>query len=132
MGKDQNRDSKGRFVKGNTIGRECLDPATRENAAQRGRLGGQACAAKMREQKMLKEVLRDILLEKVDMVASNGQRVTLTKQEVIVQNVLNRMQKKGTPKDLKIIAEILGEMEVNINVRESHRPLIKFSKKSDD
>lgn len=132
MGKDQNRDSKGRFVKGHNIGREYLDPATKENAAERGRLGGQACAAKMREQKMLKEVLRDILLEKVDMVASNGQRVTLTKQEVIVQNVLNRMQKKGTPKDLKIIAEILGEMEINVNLNQAEKPTIVFDDGEDE
>jgi hypothetical protein len=126
MGNGQNRDSKGRFVKGNTIGRECLDPATRENAAERGRKGGQACAAKMREQKMLKEVLREVLNEETS--AGSG----VTKMHAVVQNVLKNTLNKGKALDLKILAEILGEMEINVNLNQAEKPTIVFDDGEDE
>lgn len=126
MGKDQNRDSKGRFVKGNNIGREFLDPATKENAAERGRKGGQACAAKMREQKMLKEVLREVLNEET--AAGSG----VTKMHAVVQNVLKNTLNRGKALDLKILAEILGEMEINVNLNQSEKPNIIFEDGEDE
>ena len=120
MGEERKRDGKGRFVKGNKEG------FTTDTAREYGQKGAVASNVARKEKRLLKEVLRDILLEKVEMVDSTGQRICLTKQEVIVANVLNRMQKKGTPKDLKIIAEVLGEMEINVNVNQSEKPKIVF------
>lgn len=129
MDEGRKRDSKGRFIKGNTEGIPFpKGDAQRELARQGGLASGEA----KKEKRLLKEVLRDILLEKVDMTDATGQRVSMTKQEIIVQNVLNRMQKKGTPKDLKIIAEILGEMEINVNLTQSEKPRIVFEDGEDE
>lgn len=126
------RDSKGRFIKGNEIGRENLKPFTREQAAEMGRKGAEKANETKRRNKMLKEVMKDVLLEEVEMVDSSGRRIVLTKQEVIVQKVLNRLQKTGTTKDLKYISDMLGESEINVNVRESERPTIVFTKNNDE
>ena len=126
MDEGRKRDAKGRFVKGNHEG------FTTETAREKGIKGAMVSNAVQKEKKLLKEVLKDILLEKVDMVDSTGQRVSLTKQEIIVQNVLNRMQKKGTAKDLKILAEVLGEMEINVNVNQSEKPKIVFDDGEDE
>jgi hypothetical protein len=110
------RDNKGRFVKGVEIGRENLTPFTKENASEMGKRSGEA----RRRNKLLKEVLRDALLEET--TKGSG----ITKQEAIVQNVLKTAFERGLPKDLKIIAEVLGEMEINVNVNQSEKPKIVF------
>ena len=126
---ERKRNEKGQFIKGNTEG----IPFPKGDAQrERARQGGLASGEAKKEKRLLKEVLRDILLEKVDMTDATGQRVSMTKQEIIVQNVLNRMQKKGTPKDLKIIAEILGEMEINVNLTQSEKPRIVFEDGEDE
>ena len=126
---EKQRDSKGRFVKGN---KEGFGGRGTEEVREINKQGGVASGIARREKKMLKEVLKEVLLEKVEMVDSVGRRIELTKQEVIVQNVLNRMQKKGSAKDLKILAEILGEMEINVNLTQSEKPVIMFDDGEDN
>lgn len=117
------RDNKGRFVKGNTEGNRFSANGT---ATENGRKGALASNEVQRRKRLLREVLRDEL----DKETAQGSGVT--KMEAVVAAVVQNEYKKASAKGLKILTEILGEMEVNINVRESHRPLIKFSKKSDE
>ena len=117
------RDSKGRFVKGNTEGNRFKSNGT---ATENGRKGAIASNEVQRRKRLLREVLR----EELDKETAQGSGVT--KMEAVVAAVVQNEYKKASAKGLKILTEILGEMEVNINVRESHRPLIKFSKKSDE
>ena len=39
---------------------------------------------------------------------------------------------KGTAKDLKILAEVLGEMEINVNLTQSEKPVIMFDDGEDN
>ena len=117
------RDSKGRFVKGNTEGNRFKSNG---EATENGRKGAIASNEVQRRKRLLREVLR----EELDKETAQGSGVT--KMEAVVAAVVQNEYKKASAKGLKILTEILGEMEVNINVRESHRPLIKFSKKSDE
>lgn len=117
------RDNKGRFVKGNTEGNRFKSNG---EATEAGRKGGIASNEVQRRKRLLREVLR----EELDKETAQGSGVT--KMEAVVAAAVQNEYKKASAKGLKILTEILGEMEVNINVRESHRPLIKFSKKSDE
>ena len=114
------RDNKGRFVKGNEIGRENLKPFTREQASDMGKKGAVKSAETKRRNKMLKEELREILAEET--TAGSG----MTKQHAVIQNVLKNTLSKGKALDLKILAEILGEMEINVNVNQAEKPVIVF------
>ena len=126
---ERKRNAKGQFIKGN---KEGFGGRCTEEVREINKQGGVASGIARREKKMLKEVLKEVLLEKVEMVDSAGRRIELSKQEVIVQNVLNRMQKKGSAKDLKILAEILGEMEINVNLTQSEKPVIMFDDGEDN
>lgn len=117
------RDNKGRFVKGNTEGNRFSANGT---ATENGRKGALASNEVQKRKKLLREVLR----EELDKETAQGSGVT--KMEAVVAAVVQNEYKKASAKGLKILTEILGEMEVNINVRESHRPIIKFSKKTED
>ena len=44
----------------------------------------------------------------------------------LIHNVLKNTLSKGKALDLKIIAEVLGEMEINVNVNQSEKPKIVF------
>ena len=110
------RDSKGRFVKGNEIGAENRKPFTKENASEMGQRSAEA----KRRNKLLKEELRDILNEET----AKGSGVT--KMQSLIHNVLKNTLSKGKALDLKIIAEVLGEMEINVNVNQSEKPKIVF------
>jgi len=114
------RDSKGRFIKGNEIGRENLRPFTREEAAEKGRKGAEKANETKRRNKLLKEELREILAEET--TKGSG----MTKQHAVIQNVLKNTLSKGKALDLKILAEILGEMEINVNVNQAEKPVIVF------
>lgn len=114
------RDNKGRFIKGNEIGRENLRPFTREQASDMGKKGAVKSAETKRRNKMLKEELREILAEET----TSGSGVT--KQHAVIQNVLKNTLSKGKALDLKILAEILGEMEINVNVNQAEKPIIVF------
>lgn len=117
------RDSKGRFVKGNDEGNRFTSNGT---ATENGRKGAIASNEVQKRKKLLREVLR----EELDKETAKGSG--LTKQEAIVAAVVKNLYDKPNAKGLKILTEILGEMEVNVNVRESQRPIIKFSKKTED
>lgn len=110
------RDSKGRFVKGNEIGAENRKPFTKDNAKEMGQRSGEA----KRRNKLLKEELRDILNEET----TKGSGVT--KMQSLIHNVLKNTLSKGKALDLKIIAEVLGEMEINVNLNQSEKPKIVF------
>lgn len=116
----RNRDEKGRFVKGTTIGRENLRPFTEQNASENGRKGGAALGQKYKERRLLKEELYNILNEET--VEGSG----ITKMHAVIQNVLKNTLNKGRALDLKILAEVLGEMEINVNLNQSEKPRIVF------
>ena len=119
---ERKRTEKGQFVKGNKEGHHFpKGEAQRETA----RMGGIARQAQAKRDKMLKEELRAILNEET--TAGSG----VTKMQAVIQNVLKNTLSKGRALDLKILAEILGEMEINVNVRESEKPKIVFSKKDE-
>ena len=117
------RDSKGRFVKGNDEGNRFTSNGT---ATENGRKGAIASNEVQKRKKLLREVLR----EELDKETTKGSGVT--KMEAVVAAVVQGLYQKPNAKGLKIMTEILGEMEVNVNVRESQRPIIKFSKKTED
>ena len=117
------RDSKGRFVKGNDEGNRFTSNGT---ATENGRKGAIASNEVQKRKKLLREVLR----EELDKETKKGSG--MTKMEAVVAAVVKNLYDKPNAKGLKILTEILGEMEVNVNVRESQRPIIKFSKKTED
>lgn len=118
------RDSKGRFVKGNDEGQKFQ--AGGGMAAENGRKGAIAAHEVQKRKKLLREVLR----EELDKETKKGSG--MTKMEAVVAAVVKNLYDKPNANGLKILTEILGEMEVNVNVRESQRPIIKFSKKTED
>lgn len=101
------RDTKGRFTKGNTEGKKF----TVGTAAAVGQAGAAASTRAKRERKTLAQTLR----EELDKMASAGG--TMTKQEYIVAKCLQNLANgKCAPKDLKTISEVLGEFKQNINL----------------
>ena len=110
------RDNKGRFVKGSEIGNENLKKFTKENASEYGKRSQEV----QKRKRLLKEELRDILLEET--TPGSG----MTKMQSLIHNVLKNTLSKGRPLDLKILAEVLGEMEINVNVNQSEKPKIVF------
>lgn len=111
------RNEKGQFVKGNKEGNHFpKGDAQRETARQ----GGIARQAQAKRDKMLKEELREILNEET--TAGSG----VTKMQAVIQNVLKNTLSKGKAADLKILAEVLGEMEINVNLTQSEKPVIMF------
>ena len=117
------RDSKGRFVKGNTEGRKFEAGGKQAEVA---REGGIASGESKHRRKLLRETLREELLKET----AKGSGVT--KQEAIVAAVVKNLYDKPNAKGLKIITEILGEMEINVNVRESEKPKIVFEDGEDE
>lgn len=122
------RDSKGRFIKGNEIGRENLKPFTREQAAEMGRKGSVKSAETKRRNKLLREVLMEQLDQEI--TTKNGEKIT--RREAIVAATLKNLYDKPSAKGLKIIAEVCGEMEININLTQSEKPVIMFDNGEDN
>lgn len=116
------RDSKGRFIKGNEIGRENLRPFTREQASDMGKKGAVKSAETKRRNKLLKEVLMEQLDQEI--TTKNGEKIT--RREAIVAATLKNLYDKPSAKGLKIIAEVCGEMEINVNVNQAEKPIIVF------
>jgi hypothetical protein len=52
--------------------------------------------------------------------------------QAVIQNVLKNTLSKGKALDLKILAEILGEMEINVNLTQSEKPVIMFDDGEDN
>ena len=116
------RDSKGRFVKGNAIGAENRKPITKENASEYGR--------RSQEVQHRRKLLRETLMEELSKETAKGSGVT--KQEAIVAAVVKNLYDKPNAKGLKIITEILGEMEINVNLNQSEKPKIVFEDGEDE
>ena len=115
------RDNKGRFVKGNDIGAETrAKPFTKENASEMGKKG----AAKSNEIQARNRLIREVLMEELNKETAQGSG--LTKREAIVAAVVKNLYDKPSVKELKRMAEILGEHEININVHQSEKPVIVF------
>jgi hypothetical protein len=68
--------------------------------------------------------LRETLIEELQKETAKGSGVT--KQEAIVAAVVKNLDDKPNAKGLKIITEILGEMEINVNLNQSEKPKIVF------
>lgn len=116
------RDNKGRFIKGNEIGRENLKPFTREQASEMGRKG----AEKANETKRRNKLLREVLMEQLDQEVTTKTGEKITRREAIVAATLKNLYDKPSAKGLKIIAEVCGEMEINVNVNQAEKPVIVF------
>lgn len=82
-----------------------------EEAAKAGKIGGIASGAARRERKTLAETLRLVLEEKI------GEGSELSKREAIVAKVVKRLYDEGDIRDLKILADVLGESEQTINLK---------------
>ena len=119
---ERKRNAKGQFVKGNDIGQRFQ--STDGQAAEIGRRGGIASAEAKKRHKLLKEVL----MEQLDQKMASG----MTRREAIVAATLKNLYDKPSAKGLKIIAEILGEMEINVNLTQSEKPVIMFDDGEDN
>lgn len=82
---------------------------TSEEAARIGRLGGLASGESRRRKKTIAEALRKVLDEPV---GEGG----ATRLDAITRNALQNLYKAPSMKGLKILAEILGELDVNLNL----------------
>lgn len=89
---------------------EFTSEQSRIEAAENGRRGGIASGIAKRERKALADTLR---AELAKMASKEG---SLTKQEFIVAKCLEGLSKKTTTKDLRTIAEILGELKQSVEV----------------
>ena len=117
------RDSKGRFVKGNDEGNRFTSNGT---ATENGRKGAIASNEVQKRKKLLREVLR----EELDKETTKGSGVT--KMEAVVAAVVQGLYQKPNAKGLKIMTEILGEMEVNVNLTQAQKPIIRFEDSEDE
>ena len=122
MDEGRKRDAKGRFVKGNTEGEPYRKPITKENASD---MAHRSIESRQRN-KLLRETLREELLKET----AKGSGVT--KQEAIVAAVVKNLYDRPNVKGLKIITEILGEMEINVNLTQSEKPKIVFEDGEDE
>ena len=104
-------------MKGNTEGNRFKANGQQSEIARKGGIASQEV---QHRRKLLRETLREELLKET----AKGSGVT--KQEAIVAAVVKNLYDKPNAKGLKIITEILGEMEINVNVRESEKPKIVF------
>ena len=68
--------------------------------------------------------LRETLIEELEKETAKGSG--LSKQEAIVAAVVKNVYDKPSAKALKILTEILGEMEINVNINQSEKPKIVF------
>lgn len=71
---------------------------------------GKASAKARRERKTIAEALRLVLNEEAN---SDG----LTRQEAIVARVVKRLYDEGDIRDLKVLADVLGESVQNIDLK---------------
>lgn len=112
------RDEKGRFIKGNDEGKKISGG----NAAEMGKKGGIASGESKRAAKTLGEALRRIMDEPAAAGSDKTRRWAIT--EKAIHNLFNN----PTMKDLKIAAELMGELEQNINLthKVSEKPVINI------
>lgn len=86
-----------------------LADRTTEEQRAIARLGGKASGEARRAKKTIAQALREVLDEPL---VSDPQK---TKLEAIVGKTAEALYKKPSAKGLKILAEILGEMEVKVH-----------------
>lgn len=86
-----------------------FDDRGADEARECGRKGGIASGAARRERKTIAEALRQLL----DEPGKAGG--TSTRLEGIVAQAIQKLYRNPTMKDLKTLAEILGELKVNID-----------------
>jgi hypothetical protein len=122
-GMNRQRDNKGRFVKGNDEGNRFTSNGT---ASENGRKGAIASNEVQKRKKLLREVLR----EELDKETAKGSGIT--KMEAVVAAVVKNQFDKPSAKGLKILTEILGEMEINVNLTQSEKPKIVFEDTEDE
>lgn len=121
---NRQRDEYGRFVKGN----DERFQHNAEKARKSGKKGGVASGESKRKRKTVAEVLRKVLDE--PSAANDG----TTRLDMIVNSALANFYKKPSMKGLKILTEILGELEENLNVNHniSDKPVINIIPKKGD
>ena len=83
---------------------------SREKAAKNGAAGGIASGKARREKKTLADALRKVLDEKD---AGTG----LTRRELIAAKVLRKLFDDGDIRDVKALAEVLGELKQTFDVQ---------------
>lgn len=84
---------------------------SREEAAKNGRKGGIASGAARRE----KATLRSVLLEELD---EKDERTGLTRRQLLIKKAMaNHAKGKLSFKDLKDLADLLGESIQNVSVQ---------------
>ena len=84
---------------------------SREEAAKNGRKGGLASGAARRE----RATLRAVLLEELD---EKDERTGLTRRQLLIKKAMaNHAKGKLSFKDLKDLADLLGESIQNVNVQ---------------
>ena len=88
-----------------------LRPGEYKLSQEEAKRGGIASGKARRERKTLAETLRLVLEEKI----SEGSE--LSKREAIVAKVVKRLYDEGDIRDLKILADVLGESEQTINLK---------------
>lgn len=118
------RDAKGRFVKGNTEGKRFQ---TGDGRASEAGLKGNIA---QKENQRRRKLLRETLMEELEKETARGSGVT--KQEAIVAAVVKNLYDKPNAKGLKIMTEILGEMEINVNLNQAEKPKIVFDDGEDE
>ena len=117
------RDSKGRFVKGNDEGNRFVANGTQTEISRKGAIASN-------EVQKRKKLLREVLREELDKETTKGSEVT--KMEAVVAAVVQGLYQKPNAKGLKIMTEILGEMEVNVNLTQAQKPIIRFEDSEDE
>lgn len=93
-------------------GRDNLVPQskrTKEEQREIARMGGIASGKVRRERKTIADALRLVLAEK-------GNEQGLSRQELIVARVVKRLYDEGDIRDLKVLADVLGESVQTINL----------------
>ena len=83
---------------------------TPEELREMTRKAGIASGKARREKKTLADALRKILDEPI----SSG--ATMTRREAIIANVMRRLNDTGNIKDLKVLAELIGEYSQKIDI----------------
>lgn len=90
-------------------GKDNLRVPSSEEAREYGKRGGIASGEARKARKTIAQALREVLAEELP---SNP---NMTKLDGIVGKTLESMYKKPSAKALKVLAEILGEMQINVH-----------------
>lgn len=119
----------------NTAGLVKIGPFNKDNAKELGRRGGLKKGQNSRDRRTLKEALKELLAEEYQQGSGVSWLEAICRQAVI------KSQAHGDVRDLKVLAELLGEMQtdtivqasqvLNIQTSEGGRELISAIIKGD-